>query len=66
MQRLIHHMLGTYHQNHINALKEILGVEKLDLVLLDSMEELYEYAPFLREDPETLPAKRTEPEAPPV
>lgn len=38
---MLKHLTGTHDANTIAALKEQLGVEKLEVVLLDSMEEYY-------------------------
>ena len=36
---LLNHTLGQHDTNHIGTLKALLGVDKLDLVVLDTMEE---------------------------
>lgn len=38
-RKFMRHVLGAYSDNTVDALKKYLGVEKLDLVLLDSFEE---------------------------
>ena len=35
----VNHLLGHGDVNHIQALKDLLGVEKLDVVVVESMQE---------------------------
>lgn len=39
---MLGHMLGTYTYNDVNMLKQLLGVEKLDLVMIDSVNEYFD------------------------
>lgn len=38
-RELVCHLLGQADVNHVDALKQLLGVETLDVVLIESMQE---------------------------
>lgn len=38
---MLRHLVGVHEENTIAALKELLGVTKLDVVLIDSLEEYF-------------------------
>ena len=58
---MLEHLVGQQAVNTVESLKEQLGVERLDLVLMDSMEEFYAHVPFL-----APPEKERAPENPPA